>query len=91
MARKAKPKLNPQFPPRHRFNWGYHDAAHDHQRGRMRLIVDRIPDGTNPMRYVLRSYDRDYTRGYEEGETDARDGVYAENSELAWRRTRKAG
>lgn len=87
MARKAKPKINPAFTPRMRFNWGYHDAAHDHNRGRIRLIVNRIPDGENPTRYVLAQYDPDYTQGYIEGESDALGGIYAENSEQAWRRT----
>lgn len=90
MARKAKSKLSPTFTPRIRFNWGYHDAADDWQKGCLRVIVDRIPVDANPTRYVLRSYDRDYTRGYEEGGRDARDGVYAQNSEAAWKRTQVA-
>ena len=81
--------LNPAFPPRVRFNWGYHDGAHDLQTGRCRTEVSKVPDGANPTRYLVVGYDPDYTKGYREGIQDARDGIYAGNSEAAWQRTQK--
>ena len=61
------------FPPRVRFNWGFHDAQHDATEGR-------------PARDMTRHFDRFYVAGYTEGtaeykQTKARN----ESSEPAWK------
>lgn len=84
MTRKRKQK--PFFEDRIRFNWGYHDAAHDVMRGLYRCTGLYGPQSPQ---YVSRQYDAAYYEGYVRGIRDARNGAYAQNSEPAWQEYQK--
>ncbi len=81
-----KPKLTDLDAPRIRFNWGYHDAAHDHRTGHVRLLVDY---GEASVKHVSFATQGAYAYGYQEGLRDARAGEYREWSEQAWNRCRE--
>lgn len=55
-----------------RFNWGYHDGAHD-----IRTGFTRSDD-------LDKHYDQVYVRGYRAGQADMRNAVYFEDSTVAW-------
>lgn len=71
----------PKFDERERFNWGYHDAADEYQRGRPRLTG---LFGQQTPQYVSREFDPAYYEGYVRGLRDARAGQYRNNSRPAW-------
>lgn len=58
--------------PRFRFNSGYHDGASDVNHRRR-------------VKNVRGHFDKVYAQGYEYGVEDARNGVYTENSDEAWK------
>lgn len=70
------------FSDRVRFNWGYHDARHERDRGRARVVVEDGPQTSSTLRsvgQVSKSFDRFYAEGYamglmsEEAETRSTD------------------
>jgi hypothetical protein len=65
------------FPPRQRFNWGYHAGAMDER------------DHRTPAWTRARHYDVSYEAGYWEGKEDQQQGAYREDSSQAW--VRKGG
>ncbi len=71
-----------KFGDRVRFNWGYHDGAWDTKNGRPRC--DTL-QGPQSLTQVSREYDAAYYNGYIAGKDHMRDGLYAGNSENAWR------
>ena len=64
-----------------RFNWGYHDAAHDVRRGKERKLV---LTGEQSLEVVSLAFDVFYYGGYEAGLQDAKHGFYNGDSEEAW-------
>lgn len=61
-----------QFPPRVRFNWGFHDAQHD------------MSEGRTP-RDVIHHFDKPYAAGYMSGIVEYREtGVRNASSGAAW-------
>jgi len=50
--------------PRVRFNWGYHDARCDRERGKLRKLVSSGPQN---LEYVSMSFDYYYYQGYSAG------------------------
>lgn len=81
MAREKKALAGTE--PRIRFNWGYHDGAHDQQRGAPRVY---IPGKPQDLTHVSPTFDKYYFEGYQAGAQDARRGQYIENSSVAWAR-----
>ena len=74
------------FPPRVRFNWGYHDGASSTARA---IVVNWSRgrwdyDG----RGAMAKYDSYYAAGFELGERDKREGSYCADSTAAWRQYR---
>jgi len=54
----------PVFSDRIRFNWGYHDARWERQRGTLRTTVTTGPQN---LTQVSREYDAAYYQGYRHG------------------------
>lgn len=71
------------FETRVRFNWGYHDAAHDVETQNIRALV---VDGPQTPQTVSEAFDLAYARGYALGLEDARAKAYQSTSEPAWQR-----
>lgn len=53
-----------KFSDRVRFNWGFHDATFDAERGKPKAVVDA---GEQGMSQVSRTFDRFYADGYAQG------------------------
>ena len=73
----------PKFPPRVRFNWGYHDGASD----QAAWIVANWAHGRfdRDGRAAMRKHDRFWAEGFEAGEQARREGTYSGDSSLAWK------
>lgn len=61
-----------------RFNWGYHDAKHDHTSKRTR------PDGLGKYTILENHFDPAYAEGWLRGWQDCENGAHSNSSESAW-------
>jgi len=68
--------------PRIKFNWGYHDGATEHERGRGRLVTNDTK--MTPGKTISRKAQPFYAQGYEAGRDASIRGEYYNNSEDAW-------
>ena len=66
------------YPPRLRFNWGFHDATADKSRAHDRRA---IPQGQD---FCLPLFDPVYCAGYEAGQRELLTCGRPESSEAAW-------
>lgn len=74
----AKRTMKPdQFGPRVRFNWGFHDAAHDARRG-----APARTEGTHM--FALPAHDQAYCEGYRAGYAAQTAGEDTSSSQPAW-------
>ena len=72
MAKTLKTSKTKNTEPRIRFNWGYHDGAHEAQ--------NRMWD-----RSLKSHFDKIYIQGYQAGRSDFLNGIYNQDSTEAWR------
>lgn len=73
--------IDNQFPPRVRFNWGYHDAVADSQRGNPRSTVEK---GEQNIKTVSKQFNQHYYHGYKKGLEHFQAGSHEERSDRAW-------
>lgn len=66
-----------RFEDRTRFNWGYHDGAHDFELGG--ILAKR--EGGEFLKY---HHDKVWVEGFWAGYTDAKHKRYFQNSDEAW-------
>jgi ribosome modulation factor len=72
--RPRNPQERAKFPPRIRFNWGYHDGANAAKQKRP---------------YKYKHFDKVWLAGWQAGYEDERAGNYRESSDAAWSAARK--
>jgi hypothetical protein len=79
------PRISPNLKhePRVMFNWGYHEAATDAERGRPRTLV---ASGPQTLEVVSAQHDAEYHAGYGYGLRYLAEGIYApaKDSSAAW-------
>lgn len=69
------------FSPRVKFNWGYHDAVAEFQRGKPRGTVEK---GDQNMKTVSKQFNKHYYHGYLKGIEHAKADSADETSDRAW-------